>query len=341
MLDTPTPSTSPSPPTPPTPPTPPRADRRPLRERIASAGTAAQLTSVADWVRRNRWMGTPIAIALGVRLTLFLLVDICARLINGRTFAGHIATWDRYDTAYYVEIAQHGYYNVNHDGVILANFFPLFPLAIWLVQHVTLVVEHQRSYLLAGLIVSTSAFVAVCVVLYRLALDRFGAATAYGAVLLLATFPFALYYGVSYTESLYLLCVLLAFLGIERRQWWLAALGALLAGATRPPRLLVAFCVILASALDWLPQPGPLRRDALRLPLAPVGTVSYFAFCAVYYGNPLEYLVAGRHWNGGHLQLDGLRQALGYLIHPGQLTRTTEFNWLLYSLYLLLTIPFP
>ncbi|HKB48343.1 MAG TPA: hypothetical protein VKC57_11640, partial [Ktedonobacterales bacterium] len=119
MLDTPTPSTSPTPPTPLTP------GRRPLRERIASVRTAPQLTSVADWLRRNRWMGTPIAIALGVRLTLFLLVDICARLINGPTFAGHIATWDRYDTEYYVEIAQYGYYNMNHQGVILANFFPL------------------------------------------------------------------------------------------------------------------------------------------------------------------------------------------------------------------------
>jgi len=80
--------------------------------------------------------------------------NTCARLINGPTFAGHIATWDRYDTEYYVEIAQYGYYNMNHQGVILANFFPLFPLAIWLVQHVTLLFEHKYSYLLAGLIVS-------------------------------------------------------------------------------------------------------------------------------------------------------------------------------------------
>jgi len=104
MLDTPTPSTPPTPPMPPTP------VRRLLRERIASARAAPQLASVADWLRGNRWMGTPIAIGLGVRLTLFLLVDICARLINGPTFAGHIATWDRYDSAYYVEIAQQGYY---------------------------------------------------------------------------------------------------------------------------------------------------------------------------------------------------------------------------------------
>jgi hypothetical protein len=336
MLDTPTPSTSPTPPTPPT------SIRRPLRERIASARTAPQLTSVADWLRRNRWMGTPIAIALGVRLTLFLLVDICARLINGPTFAGRIATWDRYDSAYYVEIAQQGYYSVNHQGVILANFFPLFPLAIWLVQHVTLLFEHKYSYLLAGLIVSTSAFVAVCVVLYRLALDRFGAATAYGAVLLLATFPFALYYGVSYTESLYLLCVLLAFLGIERRQWWLAALGALLAGATRPPGLIVAFCVILAYALDWLRTRGPLRRDALWLALAPMGTFGFFAMCYVVYGNPLEYLVASGpgNWNGGHLQLTGLQEALPYLLNPGELVRTIEYNRILYSVYLLLTMVF-
>src|SRR5260370_36856317 len=120
MLDTPTPSSLPTPLTP---------VRRPLRERIASVRAAPQLASAADWLQSNHWMGTPIAIALGVRLTLFLLVDICARLFNGATFAGHIATWNRYDTEYYVEIAQYGYYNMNHHGVLLANLFPLFPLA--------------------------------------------------------------------------------------------------------------------------------------------------------------------------------------------------------------------
>src|SRR5260370_26051733 len=98
MLDTPTPSTSPTPPTPLTP------VRRPLRERIASVRAAPQLASAADWLQSNHWMGTPIAIALGVRLTLFLLVDICARLFTGATFPRALPTWNRYDTEYYVEI---------------------------------------------------------------------------------------------------------------------------------------------------------------------------------------------------------------------------------------------
>src|SRR5260370_2719036 len=109
MLDTPTPSTPPTPPMPPTP------VRRLLRERIASARAAPQLASVADWLRGNRWMGTPIAIALGGRLTLFLLVDICARLINGPTFAGPIPTWDRYDSPSSVELPPQAHKPLNHQ----------------------------------------------------------------------------------------------------------------------------------------------------------------------------------------------------------------------------------
>jgi Gpi18-like mannosyltransferase len=286
------------------PPLSPTPARRPRVEQIVPARVAPMLAAMTAWLGRNRWMATPIAIALGVRLSLYVLVDITARLINGPQFAGHMGTWDRYDASAYVYVAEHGYTITPRFGIALANFFPLYPLEIWLLQHVTILFEHQYSYLLAGMISSVAAFVAACVVLYRLALDRFGAATAYGVVLLLATFPFSFYYGAAYTEAPYLLWVLLAFLGIEQRRWWLAALGALLAGATRPPGLIVACCVMLAFALDWLQTRGRLRRDALWLALAPAGTLGYIAFCAVYYGDPLEYLKASGpgHWNGGHLQ---------------------------------------
>ena len=52
--------------------------------------------------------------------------------------------------------------------------------------------------------------------LYRLAEDRLGAEGARRAVLYLAVFPMALFLGAVYSESLYLLLAIAAFLLAER-----------------------------------------------------------------------------------------------------------------------------
>ena len=72
-------------------------------------------------------------------------------------------------------------------------------------------------YVLAGIVVSLAAALGSFLLLYRLAEERLGADGARRAVLYLALSPMALFLQAVYSESLYLLLTLAAFVLAERR----------------------------------------------------------------------------------------------------------------------------
>lgn len=305
---------------------------------LRRAPTRAQ--SAARWLVRQiaacGWMVVPLAVAAGARLALFLVGDVAARMLSLAPFPGALATWQRMDAAWYIGIARDGYsYSpVGQSGV---NFFPLYPLTIRLVQRLVAWVPHTNTYVLAGMLVSWAAFGVACVLLYRLTCDRFGEATAYGAVLLLAVFPFSFYFGAVFSESLYLALVVAAFLGIERRNWWLASAAAMFASATRPPGLIVGACVALAYALDWLRTRHSLRLDVLSLALTPLGTVAFACYCWIRFHDPFAYAkTSWAGWHGGHLQ-DGALLAIWQSVrHPGGWVHGVDFLVLMSGIYVVL-----
>jgi len=231
---------------------------------------------------------------------------------------GLLSVWNQKDSIWYIAIASQGY-TYSAVSASRVNFFPLYPLLVRLFQPLAALIDPRDSYMLSGMAVSWVTFAGACVLLYRLVEDRFGARTALGTILLLAAFPFGFYYGATYTESLYLLLAVLAFLAIERQHWWLAGIAALLVSAERPPGALIGVCVVLAYALDWWKTRHPLRLDVLALALTPLGLFAYALFCWVEYGNPLAYITTSRAgWGGGHLQVGGLIMAGSNLLHFGQ-----------------------
>lgn len=292
--------------------------------------------AVAEW----GWAAMPFATAACVRVALFMLASFAGRMLSPAIYAGWLGSWDRYDSVWYISIASQGY-GYTGAGASNVNFFPLFPTAIWLVEHVTRYLSPNHSYLLAGMAVSWLAFAGACVVLYRLALERFGAEVARGAVLLLATFPFGYFFGAAYSESLYLFFVVLAFYGIERRYWLLACIAAMFCGAVRPPGLVVGACVALAYALDWLRTRHGWRWDVLWIALTPLGTGAYLFYCWLRFGNALAYVTASADgWQAGHVQPTMLYQIAHLLRHPHLWVHGTDFNTTLWGLYAVLVLLF-
>src|SRR5205807_576721 len=79
-------------------------------------------------------------------------------------------------------------------------FFPLYPLLMrW---GGALLGGHP---LLAGTVISLAAFAGAISLLYRLAALELGEEKAWPVILLVSTYPYALFYSVVYTESLFLL----------------------------------------------------------------------------------------------------------------------------------------
>ena len=65
---------------------------------------------------------------------------------------------------------------------------------------------------------------------------------------LVATYPFALFYGAIYTESLYLLGAVGAFYHFRRRELWAAGAWGLLVGFTRPNGCFLSLPVVIEGS---------------------------------------------------------------------------------------------
>lgn len=260
------------------------------------------------------WMALPAGLAVMIRLLDFVTGAVGAGLLPLGGFPGALQSWLRKDATWYLQVAMNGYSYSPRTGSAV-NFFPLYPLAIRLVEPlVGLVVGPRDAYFVAGLAVSWLSFIAACVMLYRLVSRRLGEPTALLTVLLLSVFPFSCFFGTAYSESLYLLGVVLAFLGIEQRRWWLAAVCAALAAATRAVGVVVILTVAVAYGLDWLRTRRWPRWDVLWSGVMPLGFAAYAAYCWLRFGDPTVYVKASSlGWGGGHLQLGSLTVAMQLL----------------------------
>lgn len=154
----------------------------------------------------------------------------------GSLLAGSV---DRFDAAYYLDIAAHGYGSFSSGKVA---FFPLYPALIRLFTPVFV------TPVVAGVVVSLGALLLALVLLYRLTELELGPRAARATVLLLAFAPVSFFFGAVYTESLFLMLSVGAVLAARRDRWALAcALGAL-ATLTRPTGVLLALLLAPASA---------------------------------------------------------------------------------------------
>ena len=131
----------------------------------------------------------------------------------------------RWDAGWYLQIAENGYSYIPEAGAEAQQnivFFPAYPMVTRVVA--LLLGNYQESCVAAGTIVSLSAFL-FALAYYAFARDEIGEERAPAALWLIAAYPFALFFGAIYTESLYLLAALGAFHHFRRRQFARSACG--------------------------------------------------------------------------------------------------------------------
>lgn len=205
--------------------------------------------------------------------------------------------WDAFvhgDSGWYEPIARSGYvYYV--DSRCNIAFFPAYPLLMRYVGR--LFGTHHGAYFLGGVVISWASFVLAMVALYYLARLDLSPARARRAVLFIAVFPFAFFFGIVYTESLFLLFTILAFYGFRTRRWLLGGLCASVAIATRVPGIL------MWPALAWLAwtHAEPTRRDrGMALAGLAIAVGGFAWYCAYIYslsGNPFEWVATIQKWD--------------------------------------------
>ena len=269
---------------------------------------------------------------LATRVALILITYIAYILLTAPKYSSTpvdvvalFTSWNRWDAANYVRIAQYGY----EQRVDLA-FFPLFPLLISAIGHVL----GSWSYILVGTLISNGALLGMLFLLYRLTSDLFDSRTAQYTLLYLCIFPTALFFFAAYNESLYLLFTVGAFLALQKQRWWLAGLLGMLASLTRSVGILLVIPYLYELWVAREQVRANLRSLALGvLPVAliPRGTALYGLYCWITVGDPLAFVHVQQH-SGRYLAWpwQGIWQAFSALLfHPQAFGSSNQAHLLL------------
>jgi hypothetical protein len=172
---------------------------------------------------------------------------------------------------------------------------PVYPL---LMRYVGLGLGGGRDNIyLAGILISWVSYFAAIVVMYHLARLHLPRPSAERAIVLMTVFPFGFFFGVVYSEALFLLLSATAFYGFATKRWWLGGLAGALVTATRVNGILILPALAI---LAWQ-QSGRRRPDLWRAGLAlaavPLGLACYSVFTYSISGSFVEWMHSITRWN--------------------------------------------
>ena len=229
----------------------------------------------------------------------------------------------RWDTGWFLNIAMEGYrWSAETEGQQNIAFFPGYPLVTKGVATLLgaeavfrqpldrptrqAMARVQQRFLGSALLVSLLAFGWGMVWLYRLAREHLDERATHAALLLLAAYPFAVFFSAAYSESLMLLAVVAAFYHFRHEKWIAAAGWGLLAGLTRTNGFLLAGPLGVIGIRQFLARrTSSETRDALvhhalvavgvaAMPL--VGVLIYSGFVYSLTGDPIAWREAHSAW---------------------------------------------
>jgi hypothetical protein len=197
-----------------------------------------------------------------------------------------LTSWDGW---YYLGIVRDGYHADPVSGAYRdIAFAPLYPVVVRLLS------APWPSYAgLVAVLASNVAFLAALGLLVRLGTPYLGRRRAALAAALLAIYPFASAFGMAYTESLFLLCSVAAFLAAERRHraWAGIFLGMAVLARLQGIGLIVPLWVLMLRQDGWRPT-----RSHLWLLLGPLAGLGFFLFVGTITGSPTGFLDAQKAW---------------------------------------------
>ncbi|MEW5986370.1 MAG: mannosyltransferase family protein [Chloroflexota bacterium] len=255
-----------------------------------------------EWLRAARWLRVPLLAftisRLGIVLIAYLAVPLVINASSPPPY--HIRPdntlldvfGSRWDTGFYLSIAQEGY---RYREVELPSvaFFPLLPLMIRALTTLT------GDALVAGLIITNTALLLATMLFYRLVDEEWGPAVAGRAVWYLLIFPAAFLGSAIYSESLFLLGAIGSLYFFRRGYWESAALLGLATALSRTLGLILAPTLLVEWWMQRHRRPPETRPPvkALLAPAAvPLGTAAYMYYLHIAFGDPLAFLRGMAAW---------------------------------------------
>lgn len=185
---------------------------------------------------------------------------------------GLLGLWQRFDTNWFLAIAQNGY-DANAGSTV---YMPLYPL---LIRAGGIVLG---NYLWAALVISNVALVIALALLFRQTRQVFDESVAPRALIYLIIFPTAFFFLAAYTESLFLALALASLLAAEKKQFGWASVWAALAALTRLQGILLLAPLLYLVWVHVAERKFQITRQVLRallaLALIPFVTIAFMVY---------------------------------------------------------------
>ncbi|MBV5318569.1 MAG: hypothetical protein JZU50_12260 [Desulfobulbaceae bacterium] len=195
-----------------------------------------------------------------------------------------IALHSRWDSYWYLDIAQNGYYLRGPEDIANVVFFPLYPLLMRLVAPVA-----GGNLVLAGWMLSSLFLLLAVALLTRLCQQFHPDIDPHLPVAFLLVHPTAFFLNAVYSESLFLFLSLATVFWALRRNFMIASLWAALASATRVAGVFL-FVVLLVEFIQANGWRALLTRRVWPLALAPLGALAFFLYHWAAFGDFFLYL---------------------------------------------------
>ncbi|APE23638.1 MULTISPECIES: mannosyltransferase family protein [Streptomyces] len=245
---------------------------------------------------RLRRLSRPTVLALGgyaATRVIGLVVLAIAAAVTGED--GPHRLKGRWDSVWYVRIAEHGYgYETtlpNGDVHSDLAFFPLFPA---LERGLSSVLPVDAAT--AGLLVSWTAGLAAAWGIHRCGAHVFGPRAGVLLAVLWGVYPTAFVQSMAYTETLFTALAAWSLYAVLRERWILAGLLCAAAGLTRPTAVaLIAALGVTALVLLVRDRRLP-RRTLTGVLIAPLGWLAYLVYVGVREGRATAYFDVQAAW---------------------------------------------
>ena len=206
-----------------------------------------------------------------------------------------------WDSHWYRIIAESGYPTelpLDEEGRVGENAWAFMPIYPFLVRG--LMALTAAEFAVVSVVVSVVAFAGFIIVTDRLLRRFLGDPGALSAVAVIAFAPVTPVFQVGYAESLGMLFLVCALVGLVERRWWMVALFVPLASLTRPLGVPLALTLVVLTLAGWRKGRDPVPLIVLTA-VAGVSAVAWPAIAGVVTGRPSAYLETELAWRRPYL----------------------------------------
>lgn len=205
-------------------------------------------------------------------------------------------SWDvvnmhnRWDSYWYLDIVENGYYLKTDNTLSNVVFFPLYPFLIKVLGTMLF-----GKYALAGWLISIAALFAACAFFYKLVKEFHPDVDPESPIVLMLVFPTAFFLNIIYTESLFLFLTLATFYYAFKKNFYAAGAFAFLGALTHSNGVFLAL-PILWEILRNHGWKSIFTPKIIPVFFAPLGSFAFITYDYLKFQDPLLFFKIESAW---------------------------------------------